>query len=132
MLLQLSVILFTWGSAPLHAGIHPAPLGRHPPGRHPPSRHSPGKHPLLGRHSPSRNTPFGYYGIRSTIGRILLECILVRILFSLQADIMEFLSNMAVVFVHFLTVTTCLSCLCTDQRNPMENGLVWLAACIDK
>ena len=37
---------------------------------------------------------------------------------------MEFLSNMAVVvmtllhFVHFHTVTTCLSCLCTDQRNP--------------
>ena len=45
MFLHLSVILFTGGqvSAPLHAGIHPYPLGRHP--------------------------PFRYYGIRSTRGR---------------------------------------------------------------
>ena len=58
--LHVSLIPFTWGSAPVHAGIHPpgrppwadTPLGQTPP---PPGQTPPGRHPLdntpLDRHN---------------------------------------------------------------------------------
>ena len=65
------------GSASVHAGIHTAPLGRHPPpgqtppGRHPPDRHTPWADTRLGRHPPPSR-----WLLQWTV-HILLECILV-------------------------------------------------------
>ena len=61
LFLHVSVILFTGGSALLHAGIHPlGTRGRHPPpqtrGRHPQSRHPPGtSHPTQDQGAPPRS-----------------------------------------------------------------------------
>ena len=94
MFLHVSVILFTGGSASVHAGIHPQT--RHPPWTRPPAgpdipdqirhsprtRHPPGAYPPGIRHllPRSRHPPeqciVGDTGNKRAV-RILLECILV-------------------------------------------------------
>ena len=55
MFLHVSVILFTWGSAPVHAGIPRAdPLGQTPPL---------GRHPLPWADTPWADTPVVHAGI---------------------------------------------------------------------
>ena len=70
MFLYVSVILFTGGSASVHAGI-PPPGSRHPPGSRPPLEQTPPR-----EQTPQEQCMLGDTGNKRAVS-ILLECILV-------------------------------------------------------
>ena len=97
MFLLVSVILLTGGSASVHAGIPPPPPGKHAPPRvclsacwdTTPGKHAPppGKHAPPGKQAPPRSwhpSPPRHMVNEQPV-RILPECILVSIKFSLPS-----------------------------------------------
>ena len=130
MFLHVCVILFTGGSASVHAGIHPPPRSRPPRSRHPPPREQapPSRHPMGGGTPPpwdqAHPPPPEHSMLGDTVNvravRILLECnLFMKIILCFQMSLKK---GVNFVFSFFINVlySMCATILYGDVHFKLD------------